>query len=226
VSSWRKAVFKGKEVWVQVDADGEPRVSGGRVPIRYSDREGAKVYRAGAGNVSLGDAPALTLPDGVAADAPAPTRATRSAPLPEPGSLAVFTDGACKGNPGPAGAGVYIQGLPKGEVRAARALGRATNNIAELTAIGVAVDLLDAAGIPADAEVPLFSDSSYALGLLTKGWKAKANQELAAELRRKVATRPGLMLRWVKGHAGHAGNEEADRLANLGVDGEDFVEGL
>ena len=56
-------------------------------------------------------------------------------------------------------------------------LGEATNNVGELAAIGLALDLLQTAGIETDAPVVLFSDSNYARGVLTLGWKAKANRD-------------------------------------------------
>src|SRR5690606_34490022 len=106
---------------------------------------------------------------------------------------------------------------------AARALGTATNNIAELTAVGIALDLLDEAGVPPDAPVAVLCDSQYTLGVLALGWKAKANAALIAELRQRLAARPGVELHWVAGHVGTGGNEAADRLANEGVAGRSFV---
>ena len=68
------------------------------------------------------------------------------------------------------------------------------------------------------SRVALFTDSQYALGVLTKGWKAKANQELIAEV--KAALRPWkqLTVEWVAGHVGVADNERADALARRGVE--------
>lgn len=245
---WRKARFKDADVWIEVNAQGEPVVSGGRVPMRYSAAEGAKIYRAAASRVQVKpSAPVEALPDGVSADATKGAKSARGngsgfgkagtrskaqaaaalasakqqlAELPE-GTIRAFTDGACKGNPGPAGSGAVIE-LPDGRRGEwARALGRATNNIAELTAIEMALELLDDADIPPSAPVALFSDSSYARGVLTQGWKAKANQELIRQIKEKLAARPGVVLHWVAGHVGIPGNERADELANLGVLGRD-----
>lgn len=245
---WRRAEFKGKKVWVEVDASGAPAARGGRVPMRYSDRPGSKVYRAGVSNVQIdADAPIVDLEAGVSADdarkksgrgsggrgfgsagsrskaqAVAAAEAAREllAGLDDDVHVA-FTDGACRGNPGPAGSGVLLK-LADGRVaRASRSLGRATNNIGELTAIGVALQLLDEAEVPPDARVVVLTDSSYSHGVLVKGWKAKANASLIAELREALQARPGVEIHWVAGHVGIDGNEEADRLANRGVDGID-----
>ena len=51
--SWRRARFKGKDVWVEVDPLGAPVVEGGRSPIRYSNKRGARIYRGGAAGVEL-----------------------------------------------------------------------------------------------------------------------------------------------------------------------------
>ncbi|MBX2796622.1 MAG: reverse transcriptase-like protein [Myxococcales bacterium] len=250
---WRKATFKEKAVWAAVTGAGELAAEGGRVPIRYSSREGAKIYRAGASGVALVEgAPAEDLDEGVSADAArgsarSGSRAggrgrgfgkagTRSAgqaaaakaqarqllaDLPE-GTVIAFTDGACHGNPGPAGSGAVVQLSEDRTVEACRSLGRATNNVAELTAIGLVLDILDEAEVPADTAVAILSDSDYANGVLTQGWKAKANRELITELRSRLGDRPGVTVHWVAGHAGVDGNERADALATMGAEGQTF----
>jgi ribonuclease HI len=96
-------------------------------------------------------------------------------------------------------------------------LGMGTNNIAELTAISRGLDL--AAQLAPDRARPIriYSDSSYALGLLGQGWKAKANQELVASLREQLATFPHVKLVKVSGHAGVDNNERCDQLARQAV---------
>jgi ribonuclease HI len=250
--SWQKATFKGKDVFIEVDSDGDPLVEMGRVPMRYSKRKGSKIYRANLSNVSIDAASSpVELPEGVGADdakaskgakkgrgkgfGKAGTRSAgqaaaakadareRLAQIDASKTVIVFTDGGCSGNPGPAGSGVYAE-FPDGRaVAACRSLGRGTNNIAELTAIDIAMDLLDDAGVEADAPVVLFSDSDYANGVLTRGWKAKKNTELILGLREKLASRPGVSLEWVAGHVGIAGNERADQLATAGVGGRSDV---
>ena len=69
--AWRKAQFKGKDVWIAVDPQGEPMAQGGRVSMRYSKSEGAKIYRAGQQNLKVdASSPIEDLPAGNSADAP------------------------------------------------------------------------------------------------------------------------------------------------------------
>jgi ribonuclease HI len=249
---WRRATFKDKAVWAEVDEAGALKIVGGRVSIRYSEREGATVYGAGSGRVTGVNGPAVDLKGGVSADEAPATGSSRSpaskgsgfgsaktrtaaqaveaakaageliGSLP-PGTIVAFTDGGCKGNPGPAGSGVSLR-LPDGRrAEHARSLGRATNNIAELTAVAAALDLLEEASVPVDAPVALLTDSEYTNGVLCKGWKAKANRELILDLRKRLSGRPGVTVYWVAGHAGVDGNEQADALANAGVAGRTFT---
>lgn len=241
---WMAAKFKGKDVWIETDANKQPVATGGRVAMRYSDKPGAKLYRAGVSNVSLMmSTTPVDLPDGVSADAKkkgksgkgsgfgsAKNRTAGQAALARADAQAklaslpdtthrAFTDGGCRGNPGPAGSGVRLELADGRVVEVARSLGRGTNNIAELTAIAITLDLLDEAEVPEDAAVAVFSDSSYVNGVLTKGWKAKKNTELILGIRARLAKRPKVEIIWVAGHAGIPGNERADALATRGVGG-------
>jgi ribonuclease HI len=98
------------------------------------------------------------------------------------------------------------------------ALGQATNNVGELTAIGVALDLCDEAGVDKDVAVHVLTDSQYSNGVLVLGWKAKANQALIADVKARIRRR-NVTVHWIAGHTGVAGNERADALARDGVDG-------
>jgi ribonuclease HI len=123
-------------------------------------------------------------------------------------AIHVWTDGACEGNPGPAGLGVVIiDGAERREL--SEYLGLGTNNIAELTAILRGLETI------ADRKRPVivYSDSQYSIGLLTQNWKAKANKELVEELR--GLTREFRDLRFVKvaAHSGIPLNERVDELA-------------
>ena len=88
-------------------------------------------------------------------------------------------------------------------------LGQGTNNIAELTAILRALEL--AADL--DRPLRLYTDSQYCIGILTKGWKAKANQALVSEIRSKLAERRDVQIFYVPGHQGVTLNEQADAIA-------------
>ena len=96
------------------------------------------------------------------------------------------------------------------------ALGMATNNVGELSAIGLALDLLDETGFPTDGRAEICTDSKYTFGLLELGWKAKSNTELVMDLRDRLEGR-NVRLHWVAGHVGLVENERADVLANEGV---------
>lgn len=128
------------------------------------------------------------------------------------GRILVYTDGACTGNPGPAGLGVVVVGETEHE-ELSEYLGHGTNNIAELTAIQRGVELC--AG--REGKPVIHTDSQYSIGVLSKGWKAKANQELIALIKKVIAARGGIELRYVKGHAGVPLNERCDELARRAV---------
>lgn len=138
-------------------------------------------------------------------------------------AVEVYTDGACRGNPGPGGWGaVLVYGGTQREICGGEA--RTTNNRMELTA---AIEALDALREP--CRVTLYTDSNYVRQGITSwlvrwqanGWKTAARQPVKNETlwRRleQAAGRHQVDWRWVKGHAGNAGNEAADALANRGM---------
>jgi ribonuclease HI len=134
-----------------------------------------------------------------------------------------FTDGACKGNPGPGGWGVLLKyGDTEKELFGGEPA--TTNNRMELTAV---IQALAALKRPCD--VTVWADSTYVLKGISEwlpGWKARGwktadkkpvkNVELWQALEREAA-RHRVTWEWVRGHAGHDGNERADALANRGV---------
>lgn len=207
--------------------DGTFDAQGGRVEIRYKPSD-SRVYRAAERNLEriAGEA---TLPDDTCvpgeeakpaakADRSAVRKADAAAKALAPGAVpkgawTVYADGACSGNPGPAGLGIVLV-APDGETRLEgyEYLGSATNNIAELTAILRATEI-----VPEGAPFVLHTDSQYSIGVLTKGWKAKANQELVASVKEALAARRGWSLVYVPGHAGVPLNERADELAREAV---------
>jgi ribonuclease HI len=138
--------------------------------------------------------------------------------------VVAFTDGACRGNPGPGGWGVVLRSggrekqLFGGELET-------TNNRMELTA---AIQALAALKRP--CRVKLYTDSVYVRDGITewlpnwirRGWRTAGrkpvkNQDLWRELQALTESHE-IDWHWVKGHAGHAGNELADALANRGLE--------
>jgi ribonuclease HI len=124
-------------------------------------------------------------------------------------AIHVWTDGACSGNPGPAGLGVVVVGDGTGQREISEYLGEATNNIAELTAILRGLQAISDKTRP----VLVYSDSAYSIGLLSQNWKAKKNVELVRELREVCRQFPDLRFIKVLAHSGIALNERVDQLA-------------
>jgi ribonuclease HI len=213
--------LRGQKVLARVKPDGSYEEDGGRVEIRYRPTD-PKAYRAAARNLERrGDEEILPddtcVPAGEPPPAPADKKAAaaqRAAATPIPKEAwTVYADGACSGNPGPAGLGiVLISPDQKTRLEGYEYLGTATNNIAELTAILRAAEI-----VPSGQAAVVHTDSQYSIGVLTKGWKAKANQELVASVKTALAGRRGWALRYVPGHAGVPLNERADELAREAV---------
>jgi ribonuclease HI len=173
--------------------------------------------RAGAGGDPQPPLPGTTAP------------ALRAATLPE---AVAWTDGACSGNPGPGGYGVVLI-APDGERRElARGFRHTTNNRMEILAVIAALEALDA-----PTRVTVHSDSQYVVNAVELGWARKwrahgwrrgarggdraQNPDLWQRLL-DLIERSGHRVRldWVRGHAGTADNERADRLAVAALRGE------
>jgi ribonuclease HI len=217
---WICRLLRDNRVYVRVNERGEPLADrSGRVEIVYKLAPGAKTYNASVANLEpTGDAAdELPIESDIEVGATDTGRKSNGtgAPVAIPdGAIIVYTDGACTGNPGPCGIGVVIMaGTQREEL--SEYLGMGTNNIAELTAIERALEEIP----EGDRQRPIYihSDSSYSIGLLTKNWKAKANQELVARLRALTRQFPNLHLVKVKGHSGVPENERADELARDAV---------
>jgi ribonuclease HI len=221
--------FKDQPVWVRADDAGHPVLDGeGRAEMKYRETD-PKSYRPALGNLmpdggsgSGGAARADAQRARSGAPRPSAQRAAARKPAaPRPatvaGAIEIWTDGACSGNPGPMGIGVVvIDGDTRREL--GEYLGTGTNNIAELVAIerGIAIASELTKGVR-ERPLRVYSDSSYAIGLLEKGWKAKANQELVARIRQSVAACPRLSFVKVAGHAGVPENERCDVLARQAI---------
>ncbi|MGJ0486185.1 MAG: ribonuclease HI [Methylomicrobium sp.] len=137
----------------------------------------------------------------------------------------IYTDGACRGNPGPGGWGVLLN--YKGVVKELYGGEKeTTNNRMELTA---AIQGLEA--LKKQCKVELNTDSKYVLQGITewlpnwkkRGWKTAGNKPVKNEdLWRRLdaaGRQHTIEWKWVKGHSGHTENDRADALANLGIDG-------
>jgi ribonuclease HI len=125
-----------------------------------------------------------------------------------------YTDGACSGNHRPDEKGTMGAGIVGVAGKLYREwsipLGPGTNQQAELHAIREA--LLKVRDRP-HTVVRIHTDSAYAIGLLARGWKPKANQELVAAVRALANECASFEMVKVAGHAGHLENERADELA-------------
>ncbi len=134
---------------------------------------------------------------------------------PNGNEILAYVDGACSGNPGPAGLGVVMR-WDRHCQELSEFIGNGTNNIAELTAI---LRVLEASP-DKDRPVHIYTDSMYSIGVLSKGWKAKANRELIMGIRSLLAEFDDVQFFHVRGHAGVELNERADELAVLAVQSE------
>ncbi len=138
--------------------------------------------------------------------------------------IEIYADGACRGNPGPGGWGAVVLSA-EGDQEMMGATGNTTNNRMELCGV---LEGLRALSQP--ARVRVYTDSTYVCKGMTEwiaGWKrrnwrtaggrAVKNQDLWLALD-EVQSHHEVEWQWVRGHAGNAGNERADGLANLAID--------
>ena len=139
-------------------------------------------------------------------------------------TVVIYTDGACRGNPGPGGWGATLEmGEHFRELSGAEAM--TTNNRMELMAV---ISALEALKRP--VPIKLYTDSEYVRRGITewlKSWKARGwktadrkpvkNQDLWERLD-AIASHHEIEWHWVKGHSGVPGNERVDRLANAAID--------
>lgn len=232
--AWEKRYYKGtQKVYVQTDDQGQLMLESGLVPTRFSPQEDARIYNVSPHHISAERGVMITAHDATTPKPPKPANAVAAdehcwkqpdgqpyvsvevpevlADYPEPfpeDYIEIFTDGACQGNPGPCGWGVVIR--YKGRYKELyQYLGIGTNNIAELMAISAALDALKRF----DIHIKLHTDSSYSIGVLTQGWKAKANKELIAHIKQQLAPFDKVEFVKVKGHSGHPLNDRVDALA-------------
>ncbi len=240
---WVTRRLRDAKVFVACDQSGELTVGpDSRVDILY--RSGGKVYRAAARNLGEDDdkkihsdeevrpaaepedgAAEATTKKGAAKTATRSTHPTAKGATKHPhlhaqalaDAVHIYTDGACTGNPGPMGLGIVLldpagkDGEPLRR-ESSEYLGVGTNNIAELTAILRGLQMTER-----HRAVVIYTDSSYSIGILSLGWKAKANVELVAEIRTLLRDFPQVRFVKVAGHAGVPENERCDELAREAV---------
>jgi ribonuclease HI len=230
---WARFLFKNQQkVFARVDSAGNLQKEGHLIEIRYQPE--GKVYKAQAANLSehpegkgellsdptptgevRGSVPSLAKEAISGSDSSLVKEAISGSSLvgeATRGEVIIYADGACSGNPGPAGIGVYLHDS-RGEQEVSEYLGQGTNNIAELVAIQRALELCP----DKSALIKIHTDSAYSIGVLTQNWKAKANQELIATIRAQLRGFARVKFIKVAGHAGIPGNERADMLARRAV---------
>ena len=139
-------------------------------------------------------------------------------------TVTIFTDGACRGNPGPGGWGALLQaGATEKELWGGER--NTTNNRMELTAVIRALEALKrpvAVHIHTDSQYVQKGISQWIHNWKKNGWRTSDKKPVKnADLWQRLDVLSGqhdVAWIWVKGHAGHPGNERADKLANRGID--------
>ena len=218
---WQRMLFKKRiKVYAQVDEIGDPLENGyGYVIFRYNDAPDAPTYKTKPSELTpICGAEIIddTAQDSGETDIPSPSDlqmpdrsgkiSGNAIPIP-PKTIVVYTDGGASPNPGPAGSGVLL--IYEGNILELwDYLGHSTNNIAELHAVHMALLQIKDKSLP----ILLYSDSQYAIDVLTGAKKAKKNQDLIAEIQSEMAKCSKLTLLKVRAHVGIAHNEHVDKL--------------
>ena len=204
-------LFKGCKVYAQVSQDGTLLEKDGVVKIKYQLHQENEYSARASAIQEITENGLKTLKNQKEQKRKTPT-IKKPSPASEKNfddnTIFVFTDGACIGNPGPSGIGVFFQYRDyKKEI--SRFIGAGTNNTAELIAVKVALQEIKDPSLP----IALFTDSSYCYGVLTGSFKAKKNHDLVEEIKKEMRRFPLLKILKVEGHKGIEGNEKANFLA-------------
>ena len=195
--------FKKNKVWLAVDNGGRALEKDGKVLIKYQ-LDQPHEYWVLTKNIRSVDADPM--------ETETPEKTARMAQAGGQKEICVFTDGASSGNPGPSGIGVVLR-FGEHEKEISEYIGVATNNVAELKAIQTGLSALKNRNLP----VRIFTDSSYAYGVLVLGWKVKANKEIVQSIKKTMKRFKNLEIVKVRAHAGDKGNERADFLATSAI---------
>lgn len=206
-NNWQRMRFKKNKVWLALDQDGKTLRKNQKVLIKYQLDQSHEYW--------VHEKSVVPLEAEVPGDKVESSQKSSSLPPSESPAIQdhadaviIYTDGASSGNPGPAGIGVVLK-FGDHEKEISKYLGITTNNVAELQAIKTGLLELKKTNLP----VRVYTDSTYAKGVLTQGWKARKNRALIESIRQLIAGFTDLKIIQVKGHNGLEGNERADRLA-------------
>jgi len=210
-NNWKRMSFKGNKVWAAADPDKNLVVEKGKVLIKYNLKQDYE-YKVKHESLKPEDqAVPSQKKTGSKKKQKKSVKKNIESNIPD-NCIKIYTDGASSGNPGPSGIGILLIYEEKRK-EISKYIGQATNNIAELTAIKVALEELKRYDMP----VRIFSDSSYSIGLLTKGWKPQKNKKLVSDIRTLTDKFNDLCFIKVKGHSGVKENEVADFLATSAI---------
>ena len=214
--NWRRMRFKKNKVWVAVDDQDKPIVANGKYLIKYQLAQDYE-YWVHPTSVRPIDEPQTQtqIPASksrIKEKLTTPETLSNAQQSIDQDTVLIFTDGASSGNPGPSGIGILLR-FGSHEKEISNFIGNATNNVAELEAIRIGLLELKKKDLP----VRIFTDSSYAYGVLVLGWKAKKNQKLILSIKNLMSAFRDLQLIKVKGHEGLEGNERADFLATSAI---------
>ena len=214
--NWKRMFFKGNKVWVFTGESEAPAVEKGKVLIKYQLNQEHEYWVHQTNVLPIGTASQKEWQNkkqvkNKKKKAAGQKSAKEHEEIPE-GAICLYTDGASSGNPGPSGIGVLLR-FAGHEKTISKYIGQATNNIAELEAIRAGLLELKRQDLP----VRVFTDSSYAYGVLTQGWTAKKNIKLIQAIKELLDKFKDIKLIKVKGHAGFEENERADALATSAI---------
>ena len=141
--------------------------------------------------------------------------------------IIIYTDGSALGNPGPGGYGAILETADKKHKKElSQGYRKTTNNRMELLAVIVALETLKGT-----SEVLIWSDSKYVVDSVEKGWvygwekkgfKNRVNSDLWIRFL-KIYRKHKVSFKWIKGHAGHPGNERADQLAVMAANSKNLL---